>query len=251
MSSEDQQNLVNYLENGGNLYIEGADLAKNLEGTELLDYLGIEYIDDGLINTIESLSGVPDNFADSLQFTYSFGSDADYLVDELAATSSELLLESQDGKGRVFTNQQENYRTISSSTVLGALFDGDSLNTKAYLMSQYIQFLTPEFTSINKYVLHNSSLLHGNYPNPFNPETTISFETNDLHKSAQIEIFNIKGQKIKKFEINPESIHERLGRNEVVWHGTDENNKAVSSGIYFVRVKAGTNVVSRKILLLK
>ena len=111
MSSEDQQNLVNYLENGGNLYIEGADIAKDLQGSQLLDMLGVAFVDDGSINTIESLTGVSDNLADNLQFTYSFGSDADYMIDELEATSGELLFESQDGKSRIFTNQQENYRT--------------------------------------------------------------------------------------------------------------------------------------------
>ena len=248
MSSEDQQNLVNYLENGGNLYIEGADIAKDLQGTELLDLLGVAFVDDGSINTIESLTGVPDNFANDLQFTYSFGSDADYLIDELEATSGELLFESQDGKSRIFTNQQENYRTICSSTVLGALFDGDSLNTKSYLMSQYMQFLTPEFTSTNETVIHNTSLLHGNYPNPFNPTTTISFEATDSNGNVLIEIFNIKGQKIRELPIT----NYELGINSVVWNGSDQNNKPVSSGVYFYRLLIGDkHIDSKKMLLLK
>ncbi len=248
MSSEDQQTLVNYLENGGNLYIEGADLAKDLEGTDLLEYLGIEYIDDGSINTIENLVGVDGNFADGLQFAYSFGSDADYLIDELNATSGELLFESQDGKGRVFTNQQENYRTISSSIVLGALFDGDSLNTKNYLMSQYIQFLTSGLTSNSEHVIQNKSILLENYPNPFNPETTISFETTKSNKEALIEIFNIKGQKIRELRIT----NYELGMNKIVWNGQDDANKSVSSGVYFYRLKIGNkHIASRKMLLLK
>jgi len=84
-----------------------------------------------------------------------------------------------------------------------------------------------------------------NYPNPFNPSTTISFSLyTEISDDTELVIYNLKGQKIKHFSIFNNQY-------SITWHGTDENNKAVSSGIYFVRLKVGTNEVSRKILLLK
>jgi len=90
-----------------------------------------------------------------------------------------------------------------------------------------------------------------NYPNPFNPTTTISFST-ELHEQdeqIQIDIFNAKGQKIKSYPITS-STHSPIIT--VTWNGTDSNNNPVSSGIYFYSLKSGDKVVaSSKMLLIK
>lgn len=88
--------------------------------------------------------------------------------------------------------------------------------------------------------------LHRNYPNPFNPTTTISFS---LPKEENIEIiiFNIKGQKVRTlFKGNIEA-----GKHTAVWNGKDTNEKPVSSGVYFYKLKAGKKELIRKMLMLK
>ncbi len=89
--------------------------------------------------------------------------------------------------------------------------------------------------------------LLGNYPNPFNPETTISFSVAQTSSFVNLEIFNLKGQKVKLL------VNETLsaGQRSVVWDGTDENNRPVSSGIYFYKLKVGNFEQSKKMLLLK
>jgi flagellar hook assembly protein FlgD len=85
-----------------------------------------------------------------------------------------------------------------------------------------------------------------NYPNPFNPITTISFSvSHEDTKDAKIEIYNIKGQKIKIF------CHPELVEGSVIWNGTDNNNKLVSSGIYFYKLTSGKKNATKKMLLLK
>jgi len=86
-----------------------------------------------------------------------------------------------------------------------------------------------------------------NYPNPFNPSTTISFETTNLHESSQIEIYNLKGQKIKTLPVSPSQSHTV----SVTWNGDDQTGNPVSSGIYFARLKTGNPKASCKMLLLK
>jgi len=84
-----------------------------------------------------------------------------------------------------------------------------------------------------------------NYPNPFNPSTTISFNLPEDVEEASIEIFNIKGQKIKQYS-------ELENQNSVVWNGTDNNDNPVSSGVYFGVLKAENKILSkRKLMLLK
>ncbi|MDZ4182854.1 MAG: FlgD immunoglobulin-like domain containing protein, partial [Candidatus Cloacimonadaceae bacterium] len=88
--------------------------------------------------------------------------------------------------------------------------------------------------------------LLGNYPNPFNPSTSISF--NLPQKSAvSLSIYNLKGQKVKSL------VHAELpsGRHDIVWNGRDDNNRPVSSGIYMYRIQAGSWQDSRKMMLMK
>ena len=86
-----------------------------------------------------------------------------------------------------------------------------------------------------------------NYPNPFNPETTISFTTEHT-ESTEIIIYNIKGQKMKTFPIPNPSL---LIPNHVVWDGKDENNQPVGSGIYLYKLKTGNFEKTKKMILIK
>jgi hypothetical protein len=100
---------------------------------------------------------------------------------------------------------------------------------------------------IENCVLNIEDLELSNFPNPFNPSTTIQFEATNLHELPRIEIYNLKGQKVNTLPV-PESQSHQVS---VVWDGTDQNNNPVASGIYFYRLKAGDVDVSKKCLLLK
>ncbi len=90
-----------------------------------------------------------------------------------------------------------------------------------------------------------------NYPNPFNPSTTISFSVTQNSDFVSLEIFNIKGQKVKQLVSNSAN-QLSAGQHSVVWDGTDENNKPVSSGIYMYQLKIdGKAIAGKKCLLLK
>ncbi|MCD4817179.1 MAG: T9SS type A sorting domain-containing protein [Candidatus Cloacimonetes bacterium] len=105
--------------------------------------------------------------------------------------------------------------------------------------------LTPTFQNI----IQPEGFALKNFPNPFNPGTTIVFsiEQNQQHEQATIEIYNIKGQKIKKLEIR----NAKFGINEIVWNGNDDSNKRVSSGIYLYKLilNGKTEAVSKCLLL--
>jgi len=104
--------------------------------------------------------------------------------------------------------------------------------------------------AIEEGLLSNVTKLIGNYPNPFNPTTTISFSLNtETAENTELVIYNIKGQKVKTYLINPSNLQPI---NSVNWNGKDENNKPVSSGVYFYQLNVGEKVIdSRKCLLLK
>ena len=85
-----------------------------------------------------------------------------------------------------------------------------------------------------------------NYPNPFNPETSINYSLSKKG-NVKIEIFNIRGQKVKTL-LNKET---NAGLHQINWNGTDDDNKQISSGIYYYRFEADNKKMMRKMLLLK
>jgi len=85
-----------------------------------------------------------------------------------------------------------------------------------------------------------------NYPNPFNPTTTIGFIA-PQHGNLKLSVFNIKGQKVNMLYnglVSP-------GHHSVVWNGLDERGAAVSSGVYFVRVEMDGISRLHKMILVK
>jgi flagellar hook assembly protein FlgD len=95
-------------------------------------------------------------------------------------------------------------------------------------------------------------VLLGNQPNPFNPETTISFtlgEYQDAISSCQIVIYNVRGQMVKNYDVNANSGSDILS---VQWNGKDRNRRPVPSGIYLYQlVINGVPIDSRKMELMK
>ena len=96
-----------------------------------------------------------------------------------------------------------------------------------------------------------------NYPNPFNPSTTISFNlTTEITNNTEIVIYNLKGQKIRDISSSLCHTEPVEGRAEnsysVSWNGDDQSGKPVSSGIYFYTLRiGGKDIKSKKMILLK
>ena len=87
-----------------------------------------------------------------------------------------------------------------------------------------------------------------NYPNPFNPETTISYSLPEDVESLELKIYNIKGQIVR--ELIPAVPHES-GEFQVRWDGRDNLGRQVSSGVYFARLIIPDMERINKMLLVK
>ena len=88
--------------------------------------------------------------------------------------------------------------------------------------------------------------LYANYPNPFNPYTTISY---DLPEQAQVTlgIYDLLGKKIKTLVNQSQD----AGNKIAMWDGTDELGRQVSAGVYLYQIQAGDFSQTRKMVLLK
>ncbi len=88
--------------------------------------------------------------------------------------------------------------------------------------------------------------LSQNFPNPFNPSTSIRYSVKDQSK-VTITIYNLLGQEVRTLVNEIQT----PGFRQVIWNGKDDNGRAVSSGVYLYRLRAGDFVQSRKMLLMK
>ena len=90
--------------------------------------------------------------------------------------------------------------------------------------------------------------LLGNYPNPFNPTTSIKFQvSNDLNKIVIVKIYNAKGQLVKllALQVNGNGIY------EVLWNGLNQKGNEVSSGTYFYTIDFGNAILCSKMVMIK
>lgn len=88
--------------------------------------------------------------------------------------------------------------------------------------------------------------LGANYPNPFNPTTTISFSLKESGP-VTINIYNILGQKVKTLL----SAKTQAGHHNLIWNGKDDNNLNVASGVYFYKMQSREYTNTRKMILMK
>ena len=88
--------------------------------------------------------------------------------------------------------------------------------------------------------------LDQNFPNPFNPETRIYFEIPQMHQ-VKVAIYNVLGQKVRLLTNDQFN----AGNHVINWDGRDDNGNIVPTGVYVYRIKAGSFIASKKMLLMK
>jgi len=88
--------------------------------------------------------------------------------------------------------------------------------------------------------------LKHNYPNPFNSSTTISFSLPLSTQKAELKIYNIKGQLVRKLDMD-----NKFGIGSIAWDGLDSYGKKVGSGIYFYKLTADKKEIVKKMVLMR
>lgn len=88
-----------------------------------------------------------------------------------------------------------------------------------------------------------------NFPNPFNPETTIRYgipQGARAERGARLEIYDVRGVRVRQLPVNATP-----GWHEVRWNGKDDTGQTQPSGQYFVRLLTGTEQATWKITMVK
>ncbi len=96
------------------------------------------------------------------------------------------------------------------------------------------------------FALPDAIILQPNYPNPFNPTTTIAYA---LPRAAEVHltVYNVLGRAVRALE----SGYRSAGQHAVEWDGRDDDGSEVASGVYFYRLVAGEITATRKMVLAR
>jgi hypothetical protein len=98
----------------------------------------------------------------------------------------------------------------------------------------------------DEFSLNRPFQLHQNHPNPFNPDTKISFNVN-TKQILRLEVYNLKGQLVR-------TLHQGVldkGTHELAWDGKDDHGTSVGSGVYLYKLNGAGQTQSRKMIMMK
>jgi len=164
--------------------------------------LGIGYVGPGGDFEVNSLLGNPGSMMTDLDINYFGGSDPHYSVDRIQTSSStsELLFSSEDGYGRVIANETDEFKTVSSSIVLGAMANGDFLNLKPYVISEIVNYFLDLATM--EQIINFTEGFHFISTNidPVNPDLTVVVQ--EILNDDLIYIRNSEGSVFRKIGPN-------------------------------------------------
>lgn len=246
LTAEEGQILADYLEQGGNLFMEGADTwyyDQISTPTPVHPMFNIAGIEDGS-GDLNQLDGQAGTITEGMLFPYN--GDNNY-IDHLGAIppAQMMFMNNSPQYGAAVYFDAGTYRTVGFAFEFGGLQDSDK--NKDDLMIRILEFFNIQgvWTDV-KDPRPGASVRAGSYPNPFRDETVIRFET-QKESRVTVEVYNISGQLISRlFDGDIGS-----GIHEVSWNGYDNAGSRVAEGMYFYRLQAGEETVTGKLMLME
>lgn len=135
-------------------------------------------------------------------------------------------------------------RVTTILPVSGTVYIGTgSFNGNIYRVAGEVTTGTPDDGRTPPYEFN----LEQNFPNPFNPSTTITYELPQA-SAVTLSIYDVSGRLVR---ILVNSAGEDVGRHQVIWDGRNDAGRPMSAGVYVYRLDAGTLRETRQMVLIK
>jgi len=241
------QLLSDYLDEGGNLYMEGRVTWKQ-EQTPVHSKFNVDISEDFVMFLIDTVYSPPNDTIGQKKFAYvSSRPYNDFYFTPRDSTFNVLLFRENDSSC-VVANKTDDYKTIASIIEYGALAETDT----SYTSVAYLNFIIDFFGLYENTVgIEESVDVHGSrrkikvYPNPFEKDITIQVQLQEA-ASATLQIFNQFGKLVFMKEMDNNSAKNSVF--EINWDGSDLNRCATPTGLYFIRLITGKESFSTKII---
>jgi hypothetical protein len=136
---------------------------------------------------------------------------------------------------------------LSKATVRFTVSATDGIDTVRVTGDDRVVFVNRyEYLAAEGEGIPTEFALHENYPNPFNPTTTLRFDLPEV-SDVTLTIYNMLGQRVRTFNMNDTP----AGYHSVRWNATNDYGDPVGAGVYLYQLRANQFVKTRKMVLLK
>jgi len=270
LTSNDINAVGFYLDMGGNLYLNGADIAYQLADPTspyysqytrqfFENYLHAGYVKkDFTTLNVDGISGDP--VTDDIKGMKIFGGTGANNLGTISGKWPNEILPGDSTANSIFSfffapNNIAGIRAnhYSGKVVFTAFgFESIAEHSNRTKFAQRIMDWFNDVTSIgddNRRHIISELKLYQNYPNPFNPETNIKFAlpAGLENQKVKLVIYNQIGQKVRTLldDIKP------TGQYENTWNGEDDRGNPVASGVYYYQIKYGGHQQVRKMILMR
>ena len=235
---------------GSQIHVESHPLVSDLNGDGLMDVAVIDSNEEtgpALVVLLGQRDGVP-----VLEGRY-----------RLSSTVDEALAGDSNGDGAIEGRYQV---SGTGSEVLAGDLNGDGaadlvvlgrVNSSSFKGGSYFYTKGGAFVFINQNspptavavesATPSDFVLGANYPNPFNPATTIPLSVPDGAESVDVAIYNLLGQLVRQVWSGPLA----AGEHRLTWDGRDELGQPVASGAYLYQLRVGDQLRTRKMVKLE
>lgn len=243
LSEDEGAWLAEYLDNGGNLYLEGGNTWYDDPATPVHLYFGINSTGSGS-DDLDTIHGVEATFTHDLEFIFTGDNQS---IDHIQAegTSYDIFGNYSPEYFIAIVNSNGIYKTIGSSFEFGGLENGNGSSNKDELFNRYLDYFAGVYTALpDLSTIENHSIQLNNYPNPFKRETTITYSLTD-EGVVSIEIYNITGKKVSTLIEK----HHKPGKYSIIWKAEDKNNNSLPDGVYFCALKSGKTIKTKTFII--
>jgi hypothetical protein len=144
-------------------------------------------------------------------------------------------------------NVFEPFPMLSGVTVKFSVSATDGIDTVKVTGDDRVVYVNRyEYLSTEMEGIPTEFALHENYPNPFNPTTTLRFDLPEV-SSINLTIYNMLGQRVRTFNMNDTP----AGYHSIKWNATNDYGDPVGAGVYLYQLQTKDFVKTRKMVLLK
>ncbi|MEO0160770.1 MAG: T9SS type A sorting domain-containing protein [candidate division WOR-3 bacterium] len=248
-SSPEATALVNYVNSGGRLYLEGGDVwyyDPLTGGYNFCPLFGINATEDGT-DDLGPIQGQPGTFTNQMYFGY--GGENSYM-DHISPSGTGAFLIFRDvdqGYDCAVARDAGTYRTVGASFELGSLVDGSGVSTRRALLDSILHFFGIFQVPVEENKQEGLQKISFQViPNPFQNNCVVKFEIRNPKSEISLKIFDATGRLIKSF--NHLTSYQF---NKIVWSGDDEIGRKVPAGIYFVRLETDGQKYIEKVIKIE
>ena len=247
LSEAEGNTLAEFLDGGGNLYMEGTVTWYLDPATAVHSKFHVTKIDQPWFS-FEQLTGVSGTFTEGMAFDFS-GSFTllPYYLEPQDEAFPVFMLDTSSYLSCAVAYENDMYKTVAAMLEFGSLMSADTLGERQHLLVQILKFfgLDDYFVGIDEHEHDHTSALQVNCtPNPFGQRTTFEFSLNRT-STVEIAVFDLNGRPagkpMSRQRLNP-------GNYSINWEPQNSGRKTLQPGVYLYRVKTDSGISTGKII---